>query len=230
VSIQEIFDRSSETYDRDRRLLIPCYEDFYAIPLEIIPFHQDREFRVLDLGAGTGLLSAAVAARYPQALLNLIDISPAMLSIAKKRFAGSNAGRVTFQVMDYGKEPFTGIYDLAISALSIHHLPDDSKECVFKKIHNALKPDGMFINADLVQGENTVADKICTDTWLRKVRKSGISEEALKAALERTKEDRMSRLSSQLTWLAQAGFIDVTTWYRYYSFVIYSATKPLLSK
>ncbi|MBU1568729.1 MAG: class I SAM-dependent methyltransferase [Proteobacteria bacterium] len=230
MSIQEIFDRSSKTYDHERRRLIPCYDDFYTIPLDIIPFHQDRELRVLDLGAGTGLLSAGVAARYPRALLTLVDLSPAMLRIAEERFAGSDAGRVTFQVMDYGKEPLRGIYDLIISALSIHHLTDNAKADLFEKVHNALEPGGMFINADLVQGENAMAEKICVRTWLRKVRENGISEEALTAAFERMKEDRMSPLSSQLAWLTQANFIDVTTWYRNYSFVIYSATKPLTAK
>lgn len=227
MSIQEIFDRSSKTYDRDRRRLIPCYDDFYTIPLEIIHFHHDRELRVLDLGAGTGLLSAGVAARYPCALFTLVDLSPAMLKIAEERFASIGTGRVSFQTMDYDKEPLRGTYDLIISALSIHHLTDDSKAKLFQKVHNALEPGGLFINADLVQGENAVAEKICAHTWLRKVRENGISEAALDAAFLRMKEDRMSPLSNQLTWLSQAGFIDVTTWYRYYSFVVYSATKSL---
>ncbi len=229
VSIQKIFDRSAESYDRDRRRLIPCYDDFYTIPVEIIPFHQDRELRVLDLGAGTGLLSAGVAARYPLALLTLVDISPAMLKIAEERFKGIATGRVSFQITDYGKEPLKGTYDLIISALSIHHLTDDLKAKLFKRVHTALEPGGLFINADQVQGENAVAEKIFTHTWLRKVQENGISEAALGAALLRIKEDRMSPLSSQLAWLSKVGFIDVTTWYKYYSFVVYSATKPLVS-
>jgi tRNA (cmo5U34)-methyltransferase len=225
-----MFNRSSSYYDRDRRRLIPCYDDFYTIALEVIPFHQDRELRVLDLGAGTGLLSSGVAARYPHALLTLVDLSPAMLRVAEERVAASDARRVSFQTMDYSKELLKGTYDLIVSALSIHHLPDDAKANLFRKAYGALEPGGMFINADQVQGENAIAEKICTRTWLRKVRESGIEEEALTAALERMKEDRMSPLSSQLTWLVQTGFIDVTTWYRYYNFVVYSATKPLTTK
>jgi tRNA (cmo5U34)-methyltransferase len=227
VSIQELFDRSSETYDRDRRQLIPCYDDFYTIPVEIIPFHKDRELRVLDLGAGTGLLSAVVAARYPRALLTLIDLSPAMLRIAEQRFADSAGARTTFQVMNYCEKPLKGTYDLVISALSIHHLEDTAKIDLFEKIYTILEPGGMFINADLVLGENAVAEKICYHTWLSKVREKGIQEEALNAALERTKEDRLSPLSSQMEWLKEAGFIDVANWYRYYSFAVFSGTKPL---
>jgi tRNA (cmo5U34)-methyltransferase len=229
VSIQELFDRSSETYDRDRRRLIPCYDDFYSIPLEIIPFLPDRELRILDLGAGTGLLSAAVATLYPRALLTLVDLSPEMLRVAEERFAGEDSGRVTFQVMDYGSEPLKGTYDLIISALSIHHLNDNKKRSLFQKIHDALEPGGLFINADQVLGDNAVAEKVCTRIWLQKVRDNGVTETALNAALERMREDRMSPLSRQLDWLDRGGFIDITTWYRYYNFVVYSATKPLLT-
>ena len=227
MSIQELFDRSSKTYDRDRRQLIPCYDDFYTISVEIIPFHKDRELRVLDLGAGTGLLSAAVAARYPRALLTLVDLSPAMLRVAEQRFADGKGERITFQVMNYCEKPLTGTYDLVISALSSHHLADTAKIDLFGKIHTILEPGGMFINADLVRGENVVAEKICSHTWLRKVREKGIKEETLDAALERTKEDRLSPLSSQMEWLREAGFIDVANWYRYYSFAVFSGTKAL---
>ena len=227
VSIREVFDDSAEGYDFDRRRLIPCYEDFYTIPLEIIPFHQDRELRVLDLGAGTGLLSAGIAARYPRAQLVLVDLAPAMLRIAERRFAGGDAGRVTFQLLDYCKQPLKGTYDLIVSALSIHHLADSDKEALFNRVCGILEPGGLFINADQVLGENAVAEKIYRRRWLQKVRESGISDEALTAARERMQEDRMAPLSGQLAWLDRAGFTDVTVWYQYYNFVVYSGTKPL---
>jgi len=230
VSIRKLFDNSAESYDLNRRQLIPCYKDFYTLPLEIIPFHRDRELRVLDLGAGTGLLSARIAFRYPRAQLVLVDLAPAMLQVAEERFSGRDAERVTFQLMDYGNQQLKGTYDLIVSALSIHHLTDDAKEALFKKVYRSLEPGGMFINADQVLGENAVAEKIYKGRWLQKVRESGISEEALGAALERMEEDRMAPLSCQLDWLGQAGFDDVTVWYKYYNFVVYSGTKPLATE
>lgn len=229
VSIRNLFDDSAARYDLDRQRLIPCYHDFYTLPLEIIPFHQDRELRVLDLGAGTGLFSAGVAARYPRARLVLVDIAPAMLQVAEQRFAGQDAGRVAFQLLDYARQPLKGVYDLIISALSIHHLTDGDKKDLFARIFDSLEPGGMFINVDQVLGENAVAEKFYKCRWLQKVRASGISDESLNAALQRMQEDKMSPLSSQLDWLGQAGFDDITVWYKYYSFVVYSATRPLAS-
>jgi tRNA (cmo5U34)-methyltransferase len=227
MNIKEKFDSYASAYDDDRHRLIPCYDHFYSIPIEIIPFHPERELRVLDLGAGTGILSAEIAKKFPRALLTLIDLSPKMLQIAEHRFAQLDTTRVTFQIKNYGKESLKGTYDLVVSALSIHHLTDTSKAKLFKTIHNVLEPGGLFINADQVLGDTPVAEKICSRTWLQKVIESGISETALNAALDRMKEDRMACLSNQLEWLREAGFVDITTWYRYYNFAVYSATKAL---
>jgi tRNA (cmo5U34)-methyltransferase len=227
VRIQKLFDDCAASYDLDRRRLIPCFDDFYAIAVDILPFHRDRELRVLDLGAGTGLLSARVAARYPRARLMLVDVAPAMLRVAEQRFTGRDADRVTIQLLDYARQPLRGTYDLVVSALSIHHLTDQGKESLFAKIYGILEPGGLFVNADQVLGENAVAEEVYKNSWLRQVRASGIPEEALDAALGRMQEDKMSKLSHQISWLDQAGFDDLTVWYKYYNFVVYSGTRPL---
>ena len=45
--------------------------------------------KILDIEAGTGLLSAFLMKRYPKASFTLIDISEKMLDIAKDRFRGN---------------------------------------------------------------------------------------------------------------------------------------------
>lgn len=227
MTLAHLFDRDAASYDRDRRKLIPCYDDFYKIAIEIIPFNQDRELRVLDLGAGTGLLSSCVAERYTRAQLTLIDTSAPMLDIAKERFVNSDTTRVTFHTMDYGTEHLPGTYDLIISALSIHHLTDPLKQSLFRKIHHCLEPGGLFINADQIRGENNLAEKLYQQMWRRKVQESGISNSGFATAQKRMREDKTSSLSNQLLWLKKVGFIDITTWYQYYGFAIYSGTKSL---
>jgi tRNA (cmo5U34)-methyltransferase len=227
MSVKESFEKDAKNYNNIRKTLIPCYRDFYEIALDIIPFGQDRELRVLDLGAGTGLFANGVARRFPNAQLTLIDISPAMLQVAEKRFSKNDRNRVSFRIDDYAKSRLQGTYDLIISALSIHHLTDDEKQVLFSKIHTILEPGGFFINADQALGENDIAEKLYRHTWLQQIRNKGIEEKNLQAILERMKEDKMSPLSAQLLWTKNAGFIDVTTWYQFYSFVVYSGRKPL---
>lgn len=73
--VKTAFDEAAQTYDRARRQLIPCFDDFYGTALALIPHQPQANFRVLDLGAGTGLLSFLVARKFPMARITLLDIS-----------------------------------------------------------------------------------------------------------------------------------------------------------
>lgn len=87
ASIREVFDSAAHQYDRARRRLVPCFDEFYRAALDSLPFEKEREFTVLDLGAGTGILSALIAFSFPRVRITLLDISRAMLAQAQERFA-----------------------------------------------------------------------------------------------------------------------------------------------
>jgi tRNA (cmo5U34)-methyltransferase len=222
MSIQAIFDKYASQYDAPRRKLIPCFADFYQIALEIIPFSKERSFRVLDLGTGTGLMAGMVASNYPNAQVTLMDISDKMLSEARKK-AEQYQNEFEFIVADYSQvESFNRQYDLIISSLSIHHLPDSEKQELFKKIYAHLESNGIFINGDQVLGETPEIEKFYRDKWIEQVKAGGATDEDLNAALERMQEDKMATLASQLQWLKDAGFTNVNCWYKNYSFAVYS--------
>ena len=56
--------------------------------------------RVLNLGTGTGVVSTALAERYPEAEVVGIDISPGMIEEARRKLPSELAGRVRFEVGD----------------------------------------------------------------------------------------------------------------------------------
>ena len=118
---QEVFDITAPTYDADRARLIPCFDAFYRRTTDLIPAGATH---ILDLGAGTGLLSAFVRQWYPAAHIHLLDVSAPMLERARQRLA--NDTNVSYEVADYTAAPLgdpTGSgYDAIVSALSIHHL------------------------------------------------------------------------------------------------------------
>lgn len=224
AAIRSGFDAAAGGYDQARRQLIPCFDGFYGQALDLIPFRSDERFRVLDLGAGTGLLSALIQERFPQAQLTLVDVAEAMLAKARQRFAGM-AGQCEFIVADYTSAPLPKRFDLVVSALSIHHLADPLKAALFQRLYDALPDGGMFINADQVLGATPEIEQIYRDVWVQQVRQRGASEATLDAAFERMKEDRMALLADQLAWLEKAGFRQVDCWYKSYSFVVYSGRK-----
>lgn len=219
MKIRDLFDRCATTYDRDRPKLVPCFDEFYGTALRVIPFAPEAEIRILDLGAGTGLFTAMVAQVFPAAHIHLTDISQAMLAQAKQRFAGNP--RITFAVQAHGQLAAECEYDLVLSALSIHHLDDSAKQDLFQKIYRALRPGGMFINADQALAPFPGEEEAYERQWLADVTAAGISETALTQARERMREDKNATLADQLAWLADAGFEDVECRYKRFRFVVY---------
>ncbi|MCX5876130.1 MAG: class I SAM-dependent methyltransferase [Deltaproteobacteria bacterium] len=223
AAVKTAFDEGAQTYDRARRQLIPCFDDFYTTALALIPHQPQANFRVLDLGAGTGLLSFLVAEKFTKARITLMDISQKMLTKARERFAGMEE-RVAFIAGDYA-DGFEGQFEVVISALSIHHLADADKIKLFKNIYEALPDGGIFINADQILGPTPDIEQVYQETWLRQIRERGVSDGDLNAALERMQADRMAPLDSQLNWLQQAGFNSVHCWYQNHRFAVFSGKK-----
>lgn len=224
LALQDAFGLTARAYDRARRQLVPCFDDFYRTAVELLPFPRQQAITVLDLGAGTGLLAGFIANAFPAAQLTLLDIVPEMLASARERFA-DHANRVRFMTADLDALQIEGSYDAIVSALAIHHLEEDGKRRLFKTIHAALKPAGVFVNAEQVSGPTATVERRYRASWLRRVRELGVSEEDLASALRRMKLDRSATVEAQLVWLREAGFIDADCAFKDGMFAVIGAAK-----
>lgn len=224
MSIRESFNSAAARYDGVRRMLIPCFDDFYGSAAALLGEAGDRPLRVLDLGAGTGLLAAALRDRMPAARITLLDVAEDMLSVARQRFDGDDG--VTFHVADYGTDDLGGPYDAVVSALSIHHLEHPAKQALFRRVFAALAPGGRFVNADQAQGPTPALAARYDAVWVEQVHARGVSEADFAAARRRQSFDRMAPLTDQLRWLGEAGFAEVDCVYKNWSFVVYTGVRP----
>jgi tRNA (cmo5U34)-methyltransferase len=227
VTVGALFGEAARDYDMARRQLVPGFDRFYGAVLESVPFAEEREIKVLDLGAGTGLLSAMVAGRFPRSRVTLVDLSVEMLRVARRRLDGK-PGRFAFRTMDYARKPLPqtdGGYDLVVSALSVHHLTHGDKRELFEKAGRSLAVGGYFVNADQTAGDTPEEESLYGEWWLRRVREAGVSEVDLASALLRMRADRNATLDAQLRWLGEAGFEDVGCRYKDHRFAVYSGKK-----
>lgn len=139
-NIQAQFNAVSEQYDRQRQALIPCFHDFYGMAVRLA--RQAGNVRhILDLGAGTGLMSAMLLPAFPNAHFTLADVSAQMLGKARQRFAGRpqfDFLECAFADLDLPPQSV----DLAVSGLAIHHLDDEGKQQLFRRVFQWLKPNG----------------------------------------------------------------------------------------
>jgi tRNA (cmo5U34)-methyltransferase len=224
--VQAAFDEAAPDYDRTRRQLIPCFDDFYQTVVERLPFAAGDAPRILDLGAGSGLLAAEILAVQPKAELTLVDVSEAMLAQARVRLSRAiEEGRVRFSLSDLAQPDLSGPVDAVVSALAIHHLAPAEKRQLFAEIHRALRPGGVFLNADQVRGPTPRLDGIYAEAWLSQVRQRGVSAADLAAAQERMRLDRTDTLEDQIVWLKDAGFCDVGCFFQHYWFAVFGGFK-----
>lgn len=218
------FTRYAQAYDAMRRRLIPCFDDLYGAALRLIDDWKTREdFRVLDLGAGTGLFSAMILERFPKVRLHLIDASSGMLDQAKERFRGNSS--VTFGIRDMATSNLDGPWDVIVSTLAIHHIDDHAKQSLFARVAASLEPGGLFVNAEQVRGPTPEAEDRYVRFWHADIRAAGVSEEEIAGAAERMAFDRCASVEAQLAWMRAAGLRDVDCSFKSWRFAVLSGRR-----
>lgn len=220
---KRLFDATAASYDQSRRQLVPCFDSFYGTAIHLIPFAADAAIHVLDLGAGTGLFSAMVAAAFPRARFTLVDVSEEMLVRARQRFAGDK--RFVLRVADLATADFVEPFDVAISALAIHHVSDPRKADLFRRVYQRLRAGGTFVHAEQVLGATPGSEGRNRDAWLHQARAAGASDADLTMAIERMRADRPATLEDQLRWLREAGFRDVDCYFKDHMFAVFAGYK-----
>ncbi|MEM6546112.1 MAG: class I SAM-dependent methyltransferase [Pseudomonadota bacterium] len=205
TALAALFDRAAMTYDRERRMLLPDFDAFYGAALAPLVASKAGA-RVLDLGAGTGLLAGMLAAKRPDLQLTLTDVSPGMLDRARERFAALGGAEPVFAAGDYTEALPQGPFDAVMSALSIHHVADAEKQALFRRIRAALVPGGVFVNAEQVAGATAGEEARLDAEWEAAARRLGADDGMIGPARERMAHDQCATLDEQLAWLREAGF------------------------
>jgi tRNA (cmo5U34)-methyltransferase len=218
-----MFNKHAEAYDSDRRRIIPPFEPFYRTAVDAVALAGDDPARILDLGAGTGVLSSFVLDAYPNSKVTLFDGAALMLDKAR---ATLGSERVDFIEGDlYGRLP-DGPWDAVVSALAIHHLTDDGKRHVFSEVRRTLRPGGIFVNSEHVLGPTTFLDAEYRRWQEAEARAAGVDDHEWHAAEDRMTADHLSPLPDQLGWLADAGFEDVDCLFKDRGYAVMFARRP----
>ncbi len=140
--IRTHFDRAANTYDNSAVLQQNCAQQL----LERLSYIRIKPATIIDLGAGTGILSKALSERFPKARVTALDLAPAMLSVARQQqsFWQRWQKRQGFVCGDMEMLPFAGqSCDLIISNMALQWC-NDLDQC-FREFRRILRPGGLLM-------------------------------------------------------------------------------------
>ncbi|MCT9933576.1 methyltransferase domain-containing protein [Planotetraspora sp. A-T 1434] len=138
----------------------PSNRALLAGVLDLLP--RDAQ-SLLDLGSGTGRLTAMCREVLPEAEFVGLDPAPNMVADARVKFAGDPKTRFVEGVAEDLSQFADESFDVIISSFALHHLSHDDKRVSAAEAFRVLKPGGRFINADQycrVMGEPGDRDRV----------------------------------------------------------------------
>ena len=198
-----------DAYDDTIRKFIPGYEEgLTRAANEIAGAHPTL---VLDLGAGTGALAEAVLEHERVGSVEAVDIDPEMLAQARirlKRFGTrARCRRRSFDAL-------LPECDAVATSLALHHVPTmERKLTLYERIYRALRPGGVFVNADVIISAHPVARARSYRLWAAHLVSCGIDEQrAYEHFAEWSAEDTYFPLDDELAAMRKADFYAECIW------------------
>jgi tRNA (cmo5U34)-methyltransferase len=142
--VSDQFHSDPSSYLERIRADIPRYDELQDQAVGAIPFPPSR---VLELGIGTGETTKRILAAHPEAQITGLDSSPEMVFRARELVDDVQLARMEDPLPD-------GPWDLVISVLSVHHLTDDQKRMLFRRVREQSRS---LVLGDVVKAEVQVA-------------------------------------------------------------------------
>ncbi|NNM31548.1 MAG: class I SAM-dependent methyltransferase [Gemmatimonadetes bacterium] len=208
-SVRRHLDLEITAYDTAIRQFIRGYDSMIAEAAAAVAAVSPGH--VIDLGAGTGALSEALLAHASVGTVELLDVDQEMLGQARIRLGGTNE-RVRFTAGSYF-EPLPPC-DAVCASLSLHHIPSLSeKQALYQRIRSALRPGGVFVNADVMIPSEGPEKDAEYRAWVHHNVEQGIPEPQVWANFESwAEEDTYYPVETELALLEEAGFQASCPW------------------
>lgn len=219
--VKEHFAKQADEYEKLMVKLVPQYLEQHQIIFSLLP-NEDRNYRVLDLGCGNGVLSELVLKKLPHAFIVGFDLTENMLGAFEKKLS-DYSGRFALRQGDFRTDPIGENYDIVIAGLSLHHLTWEEREKFYKTLHRSMNKGGLFIARDIIIDEDQNIVNKQYGCWKEFMKSQG--EEPDFWYTKHLQKDHPMTLTDHFSWLRQAGFSEVACQWRLYNFAITTAKK-----
>ncbi|HSP98885.1 MAG TPA: class I SAM-dependent methyltransferase [Candidatus Dormibacteraeota bacterium] len=228
------------SFVHERRGAVPYGADQLAMMVRVVAAGGRPVRRVLDVGCGSGVVTAAILARFPDARAVLVDFSAPMLDEARAAL-GSGEPALRFVTGDLAMPSWLdGIrgaapFDVVASSYAIHHLSDARKRALYAELYALLAPGGIFVNVEHVASAGAWGEALSDDVMVDALcaHQAAGGERAPRAAVAArfaTRPDKaanvLAPLDVQCGWLREIGFVDVDCFFKVVELAVFGGRKP----
>ncbi|TDE11895.1 class I SAM-dependent methyltransferase [Jiangella asiatica] len=151
---------------------------------------------VVDLGAGTGQFTLAVAAVC--ARVTAVDVSPVMLELLRSKVAAAGATNVHTVRAGFLSYEHPGHADVVYSRLALHHLPDFWKAVALCRVRAMLRPGGLLRLSDVVFAFDPADTEQRVEAWCASIEGVTADDWVRADAEEHVRDEH-----STFTWLLE---------------------------
>lgn len=215
-----------------RRAMIPYAADQLAMAVYMVRQLHPQPKLVADLGCGDGLVGRTILDQFPGCSGIFVDHSAPMLERCREACASYDADRTAIHAADL-RDPLDaqllrGV-DVIVSGYAIHHLPHERKRALYREIHDALIPGGVFINIEHVASVSAVIESAWDNAYIdRMTSLSGRDRDNVSREFhERTdKSDNiLAPVYEQVSWLRGIGFVNADCYFQFLELAVFGGQK-----
>ena len=181
---------------------------------------------MIDFGIGTGLELEAIFERFPEIEVTGLDIAENMLNLLQLKYPDR---KIRLHCESYLNFDF-GIcmYDVALSAMTLHHYNHQIKTDLYRKIYNSLKNNGVYVECDYMLSEQEYDNPQKTEDLYFSEFERLKKEQCLVDNIE-YHFDTPCTVANQMKMLFEAGFTNVKEVWRQRNVVILVAEKAVFA-
>ncbi len=161
-------------YDDLTSLTVPDMDIFYRAVTDLLPKQSKR---VLELGCGTGILTARIRKFHQKAAVICIDNSAAMLAIARQKTELDGVTLIRGDIRDLWPE---GPYDAVVSTFCLLALKPDEQLKVLKRAYDVLRPGGVCITGCVVRPATPEEEQHQLARWETFMQDAGLDPEEVR--------------------------------------------------